>query len=162
MNNGKQQSRDRHRRLARYRRRHRRAARQRRLYRRHQLCRQTPGPKRWPARSSRPAAAPHRAGRRQRSRRGRPHVRRGGCGVRRRRCAGQQCRHHAAATIAESDDALFDQPDRVNLKGTFNTLREAASGCAMADASSTVVQPGRPAPARPTASMPRPRRRSRR
>lgn len=30
------------------------------------------------------------------------------------------------ATIAESDDALFDRQVAVNLKGTFNTLREAA------------------------------------
>jgi 3-oxoacyl-[acyl-carrier protein] reductase len=30
------------------------------------------------------------------------------------------------ATIAESDDALFDRLVAVNLKGTFNTLREAA------------------------------------
>jgi 3-oxoacyl-[acyl-carrier protein] reductase len=30
------------------------------------------------------------------------------------------------ATIADSDDALFDSQIAVNLKGTFNTLREAA------------------------------------
>jgi 3-oxoacyl-[acyl-carrier protein] reductase len=30
------------------------------------------------------------------------------------------------ATIAESDDALFDRQIAVNLKGTFNTLREAS------------------------------------
>jgi 3-oxoacyl-[acyl-carrier protein] reductase len=30
------------------------------------------------------------------------------------------------ATISESDDALFDRQIAVNLKGTFNTLREAA------------------------------------
>ncbi|MBO9355205.1 SDR family oxidoreductase [Bordetella petrii] len=30
------------------------------------------------------------------------------------------------ATLADSDDALFDQQVAVNLKGTFNTLREAA------------------------------------
>src|SRR5215470_7799643 len=30
------------------------------------------------------------------------------------------------ATIAESDDALFDSQVAVNLKGTFNTLREAS------------------------------------
>ena len=30
-------------------------------------------------------------------------------------------------TIAEADDALFDRTIAVNLKGTFNTLREAAS-----------------------------------
>jgi 3-oxoacyl-[acyl-carrier protein] reductase len=30
------------------------------------------------------------------------------------------------ATLAESDDALFDSQVAVNLKGTFNTLREAA------------------------------------
>jgi 3-oxoacyl-[acyl-carrier protein] reductase len=32
----------------------------------------------------------------------------------------------ALATIADSDDALFDRLIAVNLKGTFNTLREAA------------------------------------
>jgi NADP-dependent 3-hydroxy acid dehydrogenase YdfG len=32
----------------------------------------------------------------------------------------------ALASIAESDDALFDRHIAVNLKGTFNTLREAA------------------------------------
>jgi 3-oxoacyl-[acyl-carrier protein] reductase len=31
------------------------------------------------------------------------------------------------SAIAENDDALFDQQISVNLKGTFNTLREAAS-----------------------------------
>ena len=31
------------------------------------------------------------------------------------------------ATIADSDDALFDRTVAVNLKGTFNTLREAAT-----------------------------------
>ena len=47
--------------------------------------------------------------------------------VRRRRRADQQCRHHVdRATIADSDDALFDRHIAVNLKGTFNTLREAA------------------------------------
>jgi 3-oxoacyl-[acyl-carrier protein] reductase len=30
------------------------------------------------------------------------------------------------ATIKDSDDALFDRHIAVNLKGTFNTLREAA------------------------------------
>ena len=30
------------------------------------------------------------------------------------------------ATIADSDDALFDRQIAINLKGTFNTLREAA------------------------------------
>src|SRR3546814_3637880 len=30
------------------------------------------------------------------------------------------------ATLADSDDALFDSQVAVNLKGTFNTLREAA------------------------------------
>ena len=42
------------------------------------------------------------------------------------------------APIAKSDDALFDSQIAVNLKGVFNTLREAArSGCATAAASST-------------------------
>jgi 3-oxoacyl-[acyl-carrier protein] reductase len=33
----------------------------------------------------------------------------------------------ALATIAESDDALFDRQVAINLKGTFNSLREAAN-----------------------------------
>jgi NAD(P)-dependent dehydrogenase (short-subunit alcohol dehydrogenase family) len=37
------------------------------------------------------------------------------------------------ATIAESDDALFDRLIAVNLKGTFNTLREAAPAHRRAD-----------------------------
>jgi 3-oxoacyl-[acyl-carrier protein] reductase len=47
------------------------------------------------------------------------------------------------ATIAESDDALFDRLITVNLKGTFNTLREAAkrlrSGGRIVKFSSSVV-----------------------
>ncbi|RDJ27730.1 SDR family NAD(P)-dependent oxidoreductase [Bosea caraganae] len=53
------------------------------------------------------------------------------------------------ATIAESDDALFDRQIAVNLKGTFNTLREAAKrlrdGGRIVNFSSSVVgmlQPG--------------------
>jgi 3-oxoacyl-[acyl-carrier protein] reductase len=33
----------------------------------------------------------------------------------------------ALATIADSDDALFDRQVAINLRGTFNTLREAAN-----------------------------------
>jgi 3-oxoacyl-[acyl-carrier protein] reductase len=40
------------------------------------------------------------------------------------------------ASIADADDASFDRQIAVNLKGTFNTLREAAPGCATAAASS--------------------------
>jgi 3-oxoacyl-[acyl-carrier protein] reductase len=47
------------------------------------------------------------------------------------------------ATIAESDDALFDRQIAVNLKGTFNTLREAArrlrNGGRIVNFSSSVV-----------------------
>jgi 3-oxoacyl-[acyl-carrier protein] reductase len=47
------------------------------------------------------------------------------------------------ATIAESDDALFDRQIAVNLKGTFNTLREAArrlrDGGRIVNLSSSVV-----------------------
>ncbi|MBC9031208.1 SDR family oxidoreductase [Sphingomonas sp. JC676] len=53
------------------------------------------------------------------------------------------------ATIAESDDALFDSQIAVNLKGSFNTLREAAKrlreGGRIINLSSSVVglyQPG--------------------
>ena len=47
------------------------------------------------------------------------------------------------ATLAESDDALFDSQIAVNLKGTFNTLREAArqlrDGGRIVNVSSSVV-----------------------
>jgi len=47
------------------------------------------------------------------------------------------------ATLAESDDALFDSQISVNLKGTFNTLREAArrlrDGGRIVNLSSSVV-----------------------
>jgi 3-oxoacyl-[acyl-carrier protein] reductase len=47
------------------------------------------------------------------------------------------------ATIADSDDALFDSQIAVNLKGTFNTLREAArrlrDGGRLVNVSSSVV-----------------------
>jgi 3-oxoacyl-[acyl-carrier protein] reductase len=47
------------------------------------------------------------------------------------------------ATIADSDDALFDSQIAVNLKGTFNTLREAArrlrDGGRIVNVSSSVV-----------------------
>jgi 3-oxoacyl-[acyl-carrier protein] reductase len=47
------------------------------------------------------------------------------------------------ATIADSDDALFDSQIAVNLKGTFNTLREAArrlrDGGRIVNLSSSVV-----------------------
>ena len=68
-----------------------------------------------------------RQGRCQRCRGRPPHVRRRGGRLRRRRCAGQQCRHHdAVAARRDSDDANFDRQIAINLKGTFNTLREAA------------------------------------
>ena len=47
------------------------------------------------------------------------------------------------ATLAESDDALFDNQIAINLKGTFNTLREAArrlrDGGRIVNLSSSVV-----------------------
>lgn len=53
------------------------------------------------------------------------------------------------ATLAESDDALFDSQIAINLKGTFNTLREASrrlrSGGRIINLSSSVIglyQPG--------------------
>jgi 3-oxoacyl-[acyl-carrier protein] reductase len=53
------------------------------------------------------------------------------------------------ATLADSDDALFDSQVAINLKGTFNTLREAArrlrNGGRIINLSSSVVglyQPG--------------------
>ena len=68
-----------------------------------------------------------RAGRHRRSGRRRPHVRQRP----RPRSAASTCwstmpASCSLATIAESDDALFDRQIAVNLKGTFNTLREAA------------------------------------
>ena len=67
------------------------------------------------------------------------------------------------ATIAESDDALFDRQIAINLKGTFNTLREAArrlrDGGRIVNFSTSVVGLRS---SKPTASMPPPRRRSRR
>jgi 3-oxoacyl-[acyl-carrier protein] reductase len=64
------------------------------------------------------------------------------------------------ATIAESDDALFDRLITVNLKGTFNTLREAArrlrDGGRIVNFSSSVASAccSRPMPSTPG---PRPR-----
>jgi 3-oxoacyl-[acyl-carrier protein] reductase len=58
------------------------------------------------------------------------------------------------ATIAESDDALFDRQIAVNLKGTFNTLREAARR--LRDGGRIVN-----CCSRPMASTPAPRPRSR-
>src|SRR6266446_6607231 len=47
------------------------------------------------------------------------------------------------ATLAESDDALFDSQVAVNLKGTFNTLRQSAArlrnGGRIVNLSSSVV-----------------------
>jgi 3-oxoacyl-[acyl-carrier protein] reductase len=47
------------------------------------------------------------------------------------------------AALAESDDALFDSQVAVNLKGTFNTLRQAAkrlrSGGRIVNLSTSVV-----------------------
>ena len=67
------------------------------------------------------------------------------------------------APIAESDDELFDRHVAINLKGTFNTLREAAKrlrdGGRIINFSSSV----RPdSTSRPMASTPRPRPASRR
>jgi 3-oxoacyl-[acyl-carrier protein] reductase len=49
----------------------------------------------------------------------------------------------ALASIAESDGAMFDRYVAVNLKGTFNALREASKrmrdGCRIVNLSSSVV-----------------------
>lgn len=62
--------------------------------------------------------------------------------------------------IADSDDAAFDQQVAVNLKGSFNTMREAArrvrDGGRIVNFSTSVVGTR----LEPTASMSRPRRRS--
>jgi 3-oxoacyl-[acyl-carrier protein] reductase len=65
------------------------------------------------------------------------------------------------STVAKTEDAVLDRQIAVNLKGTFNTLREAAtrlrSGCAPAAASS-ISHPASPACcSQPTLPTPRPR-----
>jgi 3-oxoacyl-[acyl-carrier protein] reductase len=76
--------------------------------------------------SRRRAAAPQRPRRRGRSGRGGPHVRRGRGRLRRGRRLVNTAGTMDLATIAESDDRLFDRTVATNLKGTFNALREAA------------------------------------
>ena len=153
MNNGHQQSRDRHRRLPRHRRSDRRAARRRRLHRRHQLRRQ----RRVEAEAL--ARKIEKAG-------GRAHDRPGRCQRSRPRCARMFDAAEAAfggvdvlvnnagimklATIADSDDALFEQPDRDQPEGHVqHAARSRASGCATAAASST-SRPASSALAQPT------------
>ena len=61
------------------------------------------------------------------------------------------------STIADTDDATFERLVDVNLKGTFNTLREAARRLrdgATAAESSTSRRASWPCCSRPTASMP--------
>ena len=66
------------------------------------------------------------------------------------------------ATIGDSDDALFDSQIGVNLKGAFNTLREASRLRAMAAGGSSMSRPALSACcSRPMASTPPPRPRSR-
>jgi 3-oxoacyl-[acyl-carrier protein] reductase len=69
------------------------------------------------------------------------------------------------ATVADTEDAAFDRQIAVNLKGTFNTLREAArrrGGCGRAAGSSTSRPASSGCCSRPTPPMPRQRPRSRR
>jgi 3-oxoacyl-[acyl-carrier protein] reductase len=66
------------------------------------------------------------------------------------------------AKIADSDNALFDQQIAVNLKGSFNAMRQAArrlrDGGRIVNFSTSVVGPS----SKPTVSMPPPSPRSRR
>jgi 3-oxoacyl-[acyl-carrier protein] reductase len=100
-------------------------------------------------RSRRPAAAPSRPRPMSATQPGGPHVRCGAGSLRRRRCAGQQCRHHEAGEHRRERRRLFDSQIAINLKGSFNTLREAAKrlreGGRIVNLSSSVVglyQPG--------------------
>ncbi len=62
------------------------------------------------------------------------------------------------APLADSDDALFDNQIAVNLKGTFNGMREEQrGGCAEADASSTSPPASSARGWKPTASTQPPR-----
>ena len=65
------------------------------------------------------------------------------------------------ARIADSDDALFDRQIAINLKGSFNAMREA--GKRLRDgAGSSISPPAWSGPSwKPTGSMPPPNRRSR-
>jgi 3-oxoacyl-[acyl-carrier protein] reductase len=68
------------------------------------------------------------------------------------------------ATIADSDDVLFDRHIAVNLKGTFNTLRPCAkrlAACVMAAGSSTSPPASPACCSRLTGSTQQPRLRSR-
>ena len=63
----------------------------------------------------------------------------------------------ALRSIAESDDATFDRMIAINLKGTFNGMREAAKRLRTA-AGSSICRPVWSAPSwKTTASMPQPR-----
>ena len=66
------------------------------------------------------------------------------------------------ATIAEAEDAAFDRQIAVNLKGSFNTMREAAARLRAGGRTSTSPPASSACCSPPTASMPRPRRRWRR
>ena len=66
------------------------------------------------------------------------------------------------ASLAESDDELFDSQVAINLKGTFNTLREAAKRLREGGRIINMSSSRRACCTRPTASMPRPRPASKR
>ena len=56
----------------------------------------------------------------------------GGCSMRPKptgqgRCAGQQRRHSQGLPLAQHSDELFEQTFNIHARGTFNTLREAAT-----------------------------------
>ena len=94
---------------------------------------------------------------------GRPrHVRCRRGGVRRRRRARQQRRHHEAGDDRRQRRCCFDRQINVNLKGTFNTLREAARRLRNGGRIVNFSSASSACCSRPTASMPRPRRPSRR
>ena len=103
----------------------------------------------------------HRAGRRQRSRRGRAHVRRGGSGVRRRRRAGQQRRHHESGADRRERRRAVRPPRRDQSQGHLqHPARSREAAARRRPHHQLLVQRRRDCFSRPTASMPRPRPRS--
>jgi NAD(P)-dependent dehydrogenase (short-subunit alcohol dehydrogenase family) len=61
------------------------------------------------------------------------------------------------SSLTEATMPMFDRQISVNLKGTFNTLREAANGCATAAGSSISRPAWSVSSSKPTVSTPPPR-----
>ncbi len=123
---------------------------------RHQLCRRRGGGRgARRRRSSRRGQGAGRPGRRQRSGGGRPHVGRGGSGVRRRRPAGQQCRHHEARHHRRERRRADRQPDHDQPEGQppYHARGRAAAARRRPDRQ-LLHQRRRPEAGRAMASMP--------